>query len=104
MLQRVKKVKYINGYKLKQHFISGKVKIIDLADEMKNAKNLFRDLVDIDYFKQVGCDGFSICWPNGIDYCPDWLYMHSEDIAKPVKKSKKSSSAVFRRKARLKAL
>jgi hypothetical protein len=103
MLQRVKKVEYLNGYKLKLRFRSGEVKIIDLSNEMKKAKNFFRDLVDIDYFKQVKCDGFSICWPNGIDYCPNWLHANSKDAEASVK-SKKQSSNVLRRRLKLNAL
>ena len=74
MLHKVKKVEWLGEYKLRLQFNDGKIKIVDLSEDMKKAKNLFLDLVNVDYFKQVECDGFSICWPNGIDYCPDLLY------------------------------
>jgi hypothetical protein len=75
MLPRVKKVEYIDGYRLKIQFTNGKTKIVDLEGRLKNAKNLFLELKDLEYFKKVECDGYSICWPNGIDYCPDLLYI-----------------------------
>lgn len=85
-MRRVKKVEYINGYQLKLHFDNGKIKIIDLADELKIAKNKFIDLVSIDYFKKVRCDCSTIIWPNGIDFCPDWLYENSENFGPPTSK------------------
>jgi hypothetical protein len=98
MLPRVKKVEYIDGYKLKIQFTNGRTKIVDLEGRLKNAKNLFLELKDLEYFKKVECDGYSICWPNGIDYCPDLLYMIGKDIARPVQKRKKVSRALKVRK------
>ncbi|HSW72126.1 MAG TPA: DUF2442 domain-containing protein [Chlamydiales bacterium] len=94
MLLRVKKVEYLGEYKLKLHFNNGKIKVIDLANELKKAQNKFLDLVDLNFFKQVSCDGISIVWPNGIDFCPDWLYMHSKEIVRPTQKRKKSPPKV----------
>ncbi len=74
MLRSVKKVEYLNDYRLKLQFDNGKVKVVDFAGMMKNPKNMFRQLVDMDYFKQVKCDGDTISWPNGIEICPDLLY------------------------------
>ncbi|HSX37633.1 MAG TPA: DUF2442 domain-containing protein [Chlamydiales bacterium] len=85
----VKKVEWLGEYKLKLHFDNGKIKTVDLASDMKKAKNLFLDLVDIDYFKQVKCDGYSIIWPNGIDYCPDVLYSMGENVSLKIKRRSK---------------
>lgn len=74
MPQRVKKVEWISDYKLKIQFISGEIAEVDLAHILKHAKNMFFDLKDIEFFKQVSCDGYTIYWPNGIDICPDLLY------------------------------
>ena len=79
MLQSVKKVEYLAGYRLKLHFDNGKIKIVNLEERLKNAKNLFTRLKDLDYFKKVECDGESIFWPNGIDICPDVLYAMGQD-------------------------
>lgn len=86
-MNRVKKVEYLDGYRLKLKFDNGKVKVIDLEDELRGAKNNFRDLKDISYFKKVKCDGFSIIWPNDIDFCPNWLYKHAKDIPSTKKRA-----------------
>ena len=92
MPYRVKKVEYLSEYKLKIQFNVGKSKEVDLAGMLKNAKNMFLQLKDIEYFKKVECDGYSICWPNGIDICPDVLYSMAKDIIKPRKKSTKKAA------------
>lgn len=99
MLHRVKKVEYLSEYKLKIQFNIGKSKEVDLAGMLKNAKNMFLDLKDIEYFKKVECDGYSICWPNGIDICPDVLYSMAKDISRPAKKyAKKAKTKLKARK------
>lgn len=101
MPYRVKKVEYLSEYKLKIQFNIGKSKEVDLAGMLKNAKNMFLQLKDIEYFKKVECDGYSICWPNGIDICPDVLYSMAKDISKPAKK--RTKKAVTKSKARKKS-
>lgn len=74
MLHTIKKVKYLDGYRLELVFNDKITKIVDLSDMVKKAKNMLLPLKDIDYFKKVSCDGITICWPNGVDLCPDVLY------------------------------
>lgn len=74
MLHTVKKVEYLEGYKLKLKFDDGKTKIIDFEKRLKKAKNLLVQLKDVDYFKKVKTDGVTLIWPNGVDFCPDTLY------------------------------
>lgn len=80
MLHRVQKVEYLSGYTIQIQFNNGKYKIVDLEDMLRDAKNLFLELKDIRYFKKVACDGYSICWPNGIDICPDLLYEIGKNV------------------------
>lgn len=87
MSHRIKKVEYVDGYRLKLHFDDKKIKIVNLENMLKNAKNMLLPLVDIDYFKQVTCDGITICWPNDVDLCPDALYEMGNTIT-PTKRSK----------------
>ena len=98
MLYRVKKVKYLSEYRLSLQFDNGKTKVVDLEDMLRHEKNLFLQLVDLDYFRQVECDGYSICWPNGIDFCPNLLYKMGTDIPRSIKKRKKSSPKIKARK------
>ena len=75
---RVKKVQYVNDYKLKILFSDGKTKIVDIEPIINKSKKIFQPLKDIEYFKQVALDDaeypLSICWPNGADICSDLLY------------------------------
>lgn len=82
---RIKKVEYVNGYKLKILFSDKKTKIVDIEPIIKKSKGLFHPLKDIEYFKQVSLDDtqypLSICWPNGADLCPDVLYRMGRDFS-----------------------
>ncbi len=90
MLHIIKKAKYLSDYKIELHFDDKSVKIVDLGNLLKKAKNRFVPLRDIDYFKQVRCDGISIAWPNGVDLCPDVLYKMGKPISKSVRRVKSS--------------
>ena len=71
---RVKKAKYVKDYKVELVFSDGAVKVVDFKPFLKNAKNLFVPLLDLDYFKSFSVDDSTICWPNEVDFCPDVLY------------------------------
>jgi len=80
MLHTVKDVEYLEEYKLKLMFNNGKIKIVDFKDRLKEAKNMFLPLKDINYFKSVKADGTTLVWPNGLDLCPDVLYERGKDV------------------------
>ncbi len=83
MLHMIKKVEYIEGYKLRLFFNDLKIKIIDFEERLREAKNMFLPLKNIDYFKKVKADGTTLVWPNGLDLCPDTLYaIGKEEIIK----------------------
>lgn len=90
---RVKKAEYVMDYKIKMLFSDGKEKIVDLKPFLKNAKNLFLPLLDIEYFKNFSVDDTTICWPNEVDFCPDVLYK----VGKEIQEKKKSSKTQTRR-------
>lgn len=102
MLHTVKKVQYLEEYKIKLSFDDKSVRIVDLEKMLKSAKNMFLPLKNMDYFKQVKCDGTTIIWPNGVDLCPDVLYKMGKSVKQPIRKSKTASS-IRRRKSRVKA-
>lgn len=76
----VKKVKYIDGYKLAITFEDNKKKLVDLANHIGNG--IFKKLCDIAYFKTVRFDEEldTIVWDNGADISPDFLYEIGETI------------------------
>ena len=91
MLHIVKKVEYIEGYKLKLKFDDGKVKIVDFEERLNVAKNMFLPLKNVNYFKKVKADGTTLVWPNGLDLCPDVLYEMGKDIKHDTKHDTKKS-------------
>jgi hypothetical protein len=102
MSHRVKKVQYLNGYCLDLLFDNGKRKVVDLSEIMNKAQNMLLPLKDLEYFRKVKCDGFSIVWPNGMDLCPDVLYKMGKDIPKEKKKSmKRPKNRIPRKKRKL---
>lgn len=88
MLHTVKKVEYLDGYKLKLTFNNRKAKILDFEDRLQYAKNMFVPLKDINYFKKVISDGTTLVWPNGLDLCPDSLYEMGTEIQQQKKQTK----------------
>lgn len=72
---RVKKVEYLDNYRLKIVFSNNISKIVDLKYYIQE-KGLFAPLKDMAYFKNVSVDkdGITICWPNGADFSPEILY------------------------------
>lgn len=80
---RVKKVDYVEDYKLALTFTDKKVKIIDLAKYSNRAPDtVFHPFKDLDFFRSVKVDKHTgtIVWPNGVDLCPDVLYDDSVEI------------------------
>ncbi len=73
-MHSIKSLKYIKEYRLELTFEDFSVKVIDLKDELYG--EIFEPLKDVDYFKQayVNQDIETVSWPNGADFCPDFLY------------------------------
>lgn len=79
---KVKKIEYVSGYKLKILFSDGKLKVVDFEDWINEGGAYILPLKSLDYFKKVRMDKFNytICWPNGADFCPDSLYAIGKDV------------------------
>lgn len=82
MLHTVKKVEYFEDYKLKLTFDDKTVRLVDFEERLKDAKNMFLPLKDVNYFKKVKTDGTTLVWPNGLDLCPDVLHEKGIEITK----------------------
>jgi hypothetical protein len=76
MLPRVKRVSYLDGYRLKLRFTNRAEGIIDFRQKIVGRGGVFEPLEDIEFFKQVVVDPISgtLVWPNEVDFCPDVLY------------------------------
>ncbi len=98
MLHIIKKVKYPEDYKLELHFDDKSIKVVNFTSLLKDEKNMFVPLLDINYFKKVECDGTTICWPNGVDLCPDVLYKMGKNVKSLKSKSGNLKPAIRSRK------
>jgi len=71
-MNRVISVKPMGSYTLKIAFSDGLIKIIDIAPFI--GEGVSAALKDGTYFNQVSCEeGGGIRWPNGYDFCPNFL-------------------------------
>ena len=69
--EKVLKVEALDDYVLKLWFENGKVKLFDMKYLLSH--NLYKPLLNYEYFKQVMPRSDTVCWPPGdvIDICPD---------------------------------
>jgi len=89
---RVKKVKYLDRYKLDILFSNGQSRIVDFEGWVSEANVYLKPLRNMEYFQKVHIDdeNYSICWPNGADFSPDVLFEAGyENKAKRVLHSKR---------------
>jgi hypothetical protein len=76
---QVKSVRYLTGYQLKLTFADGKIKIVDLENQLN--RGILEDLKDLDLFRTVKIEYSSIAWDNGADIAPEWLYENGVDVS-----------------------
>ena len=71
-MNRVIKVRPIQRYMLELSFADGFQKIVDLSPYIVDGLSVA--LAEEDYFRQVTIEsGGGIYWPNGYDFCPNFL-------------------------------
>lgn len=84
----VKKINYIDGYKISITFNDKKTKLVDIEPYLIGG--VFLPLKDPDYFKMVKLSGNTLVWPNEADFCPDVLYKIGKEIQEPTPSRKRS--------------
>jgi hypothetical protein len=75
---RIISAKYLEDYKIKIRFNDGLEKSIDLEKELYG--EVFEPLKNIVYFKKFSLNYFTIVWPNGADFAPEFLYDYKEEL------------------------
>jgi len=71
-MDKVISVKSLENYLLEIEFADGLRKVIDIQPFI--GKGISSGLKDEAYFRQVTLeDGGGIAWPNGYDFCPNFL-------------------------------
>ena len=78
MLPRIKDVKVLKGYKLLLTFDNGEIKSFDVTPYLD--KGLFMELKEESVFYSIRPFLGSIQWSNGLDLCPDTLYLDSTSL------------------------
>ena len=64
-----------DDYKIFVEFNDGLTGIIDFKEKLDNDhRQIVKDLLDLDIFKTVKVDMDTLCWDNGVDFAPEYLY------------------------------
>jgi hypothetical protein len=75
-MNKIIEIKHIEDYKLWIRFNDGESKIINFKNLI--GEGISSKLLDTEYFQQVKIDnGGGIEWPNGFDFCPNYLKDYS---------------------------
>jgi hypothetical protein len=74
MIPRVVEASYIEGYRIHIRFSDGIEGDVDLVQELYG--EIFEPLKDVVVFKefQIHPEFRTLCWPNGADFAPEFLY------------------------------
>ena len=87
---------YVKNYQVALSFSNGEYAVVDLEDDIfSDDRTPFQKLRDISYFQTVSYDPecVSICWENGVDFAPDYLY-HLAQKQLPVHQINNSSASL----------
>ena len=74
-LIKVIKAKYESNYSLHLIFSNGYEGVVDLEEKIfKDHRDIFKELKNQDIFKNIYLDAWTVCWKNGADLAPEFLY------------------------------
>lgn len=78
-MYKIVNFKIQEGFCIWMQFQDGETKIIDFAPLI--GKGISAALLDKDFFSQVSIDdGGGLMWPNGMDFCPNYLKEYKPDV------------------------
>ena len=67
--------KLFEDYKVLIEFNDGVSGIIDFYNDLNNDhREIVRELIDIEKFNTVKAELDTLCWDNGVDFAPEYLY------------------------------
>ena len=62
-------------YEILIRFNDGKNTIVDLKSTIENDhRSIIRDLLDVNTFNSFTVANDTVCWKNGADFAPEYLY------------------------------
>jgi Mg/Co/Ni transporter MgtE len=75
MLAYVIKAELREDYKIYIEFNDGLSGIIDFRDKITtDHREIIRELVDKNKFNKIKVERHTLCWENGVDFAPEYLY------------------------------
>lgn len=75
------KAEILDNYLIRLTFKNKEVRIYDMKILIKE-NNIYKNLLDKEYFKDIKIRRDTIEWKNGEDVCPEELYYNSKSIKK----------------------
>jgi len=64
-----------DNYRVFVEFNDGISGIIDFKEKLTNDhRQIVKDLLDLNKFKTVKVNMDTLCWDNGVDFAPEYLY------------------------------
>lgn len=79
-MHRITAFKIVGGYLIEITFEDGLRKTVDLEPYI--GQGVAAQLLDEGYFRQVEIEsGGGLAWPNGYDFCPNFLYGDTSPLA-----------------------
>ena len=78
-MKKIISFKVLEDYRIWMQFQDGHAKIIDFRPLI--GSGVSAPLLEKDFFDQVAIDnGGGLEWPNGMDFCPNYLWDYSPDL------------------------
>jgi hypothetical protein len=75
MLAYVIKAELREDYKIYIEFNDGLSGIIDFKDKITtDHREIIRELIDKSKFNKIKVERHTLCWENGVDFAPEYLY------------------------------
>ena len=72
-------------YKIFIEFNDGINGVIDFKEKLVNDhRQIVKELLDLNKFKTVKLDLDTLCWDNGVDFAPEYLYERIKNKKKEV--------------------
>ena len=66
------KAEYKSAFKIKLVFNDNTEGVVDLSNSLIGP--IYEPLKDLAYFKKFSLNSWTIAWPNGADFKPEYLY------------------------------
>jgi len=71
----VTKMELRGDYTVFVEFNDGQCGVIDFRGELeKDRREIIRELLDLEKFRAVKLAHGTLCWDNGVDFAPEYLY------------------------------